>query len=364
MINNPAEISNQLEENVLALSLEEQRRKATRIKPLKEWFVLADTQPDIEPLFYHFIGSGEIVIVFGDTGIGKTLFGYYMAMNFARQNKDVIYYCLEMQEKQVRKRYPNLIPPDNFFRADFNPDYEGERFDFEVIFSAICRDLESIEGDCILFLDNLKALSLASLKDNEIAIQVMNALKKLSNKYKEQNRRLTIVVFAHVNKIMAWQPMELNHLSGAKELQIFLDSAIGFAECSQNPKIKYLKHLKSRNAEKHTEVLLLESTTENGNHIFRELGWDEEANHLAAKPESGTVLTDAMYQAYNLAQEGSSYSQIAKQLYISDKTVKSYIEKVKKMQGGSESSETTEARQKTTSSEPKYEVTRYPHSET
>jgi DNA-binding CsgD family transcriptional regulator len=223
--------------------------------------------------------------------------------------------------------------------------------------------LESIEGDCILFLDNLKALSLASLKDNEIAIQVMNALKKLSNKYKEQNRRLTIVVFAHVNKIMAWQPMELNHLSGAKELQIFLDSAIGFAESSQNPKIKYLKHLKSRNAEKHTEVLLLESTNENGNHVFRELGWDEEADHLAAKPESGTVITDTMYQAYNLAQQGISFSQIAKQLYISDKTVKSYIEKVRKTQGGSEGSESSEARNNTPSSESNSEVPSLPNSE-
>jgi hypothetical protein len=259
-----------------------------------------------------------------------------MALKFAGEKKDVIYYCLEMQEKQVRRRYPSLIPPDNFLRADFNPDYEGERFDFETIFSAICRDLKSVEGDCILFLDNLKALSLASLKDNEITIQVMNALKKLSNRYKELGHRLTIIVFAHVNKIMAWQPMELNHLSGAKELQIFLDSAIGFAESSQNPKIKYLKHLKSRNAERHTEVLLLESSSEDGNHLYRELGWDEEANHLAVKPESGSGKTEIMQQACELYQKGYSYNQIAKQLFISDKTAKNYIERIRKEQGREE----------------------------
>ncbi|MCR6641063.1 MAG: AAA family ATPase [Sporocytophaga sp.] len=328
-------IENKLRQSVKSLVNRETGARTTRLKPLNKWFELADNQPEVEKLFHNFIVSGEITVVFGDTGIGKTLLAYWLGFKFSRTQRKVFYYCLEMQEKQIRNRYPTLVAPDDFLRADLDPDFNEGGFNFDNIFKSIKSDIEESDGDKpVLILDNLKALSLASMKDNEIAIKVMQALKKLINEYKEKGKWLTIIVLSHVNKIGKGMPLELNHLSGAKELQNFADAIIGFGQSAQDPKLKYLKHLKVRGGvELHQQVLLLQSFNDvEGNHDFKEVGWEDEKLHLPSKASDSGQSSEMMHTAYDMHKDGHSYSVISQQLFGNENhkgTVCKWIQKIK-----------------------------------
>src|SRR5690606_5885395 len=84
----------------------------------------AALQPDPIFLYHPLVTQGELVILFADTGIGKTALSVQMAVHIAKQQYHVLYVDLELSDKQFEKRYRNdggvhFRFPDTFFRAGY-----------------------------------------------------------------------------------------------------------------------------------------------------------------------------------------------------------------------------------------------------
>src|SRR5690606_16716539 len=84
----------------------------------------ASLQPDPIFLYQPLVTQGELVILFADTGIGKTALSVQMAVHIAKQQYHVLYVDLELSDKQFEKRYRNdegihFRFPETFFRAGY-----------------------------------------------------------------------------------------------------------------------------------------------------------------------------------------------------------------------------------------------------
>ena len=240
----------------------------------------------------------------------------------------VLYYCFEMDPAQLLLRYPNLPDVPNFFRSTLQKDMHDKYYNFESIASSIMNDLDKVHAedhDTVLILDNIKATSYAALAFAKEASRVMLFLKNLCSQYRSIGKNLTVVVLAHTGKSTTHgRTLELNHLAGAKELQLYADSAIGIIQSAHNPNFKLIKHLKSRNLPLHSKCLLLQSVKDKlGNHTFKERSWCREADHIVSGLND--LRAETMIKASKLKDTGKSIRDIAAILSISKSTVGRYI---------------------------------------
>src|ERR1039458_389110 len=130
-----------------------ENQKILRRKKLSQTFSDADKQPDPVYIYHEMISEGTLNIIFGNTGIGKTFLGYQIGFDFCKLGFNVIYACLELNEKQVRMRSPTVAPPDKFERLDFNSDYIEQKFEFTNILDEVRECLDTTEGKTVLIVD-------------------------------------------------------------------------------------------------------------------------------------------------------------------------------------------------------------------
>ncbi|MBC7419001.1 MAG: AAA family ATPase, partial [Pedobacter sp.] len=77
--------------------------------------------PDPIELYSPLIIQGELIILFADTGIGKTALCVQIGIHIAKANYVVLYFDLELSDKQFEKRYRDddgvhFHFPETFFR--------------------------------------------------------------------------------------------------------------------------------------------------------------------------------------------------------------------------------------------------------
>jgi KaiC/GvpD/RAD55 family RecA-like ATPase len=221
------------------------------IKPGNQWLVDASCKPQPESLYMNLWFEGEVCILFGDTGIGKSIKAVQIGNSIAAKRK-VIYFDFELSDKQFEARYSNNFFnhynfPDNFFRAEINSDeadYAGAGFHSvtEYINASIETAIQET-GAKILIIDNITYLRHETEKAKD-ALPLMKDLKALKNKYD-----LSILVLAHTPKRNLAQPLSRNDLQGSKMLINFCDSAFALGESAKDKSLRYLKQIKARNSE-------------------------------------------------------------------------------------------------------------------
>lgn len=85
--------------------------------------------------------------------------------------------------------------------------------------------------------------------------------------------------------------------------------------------------------ELHQQVLLLQSFNDvEGNHDFKEVGWEDEKLHLPSKASDSGQSSEMMHTAYDMHKDGHSYSVISQQLFGNENhkgTVCKWIQKIK-----------------------------------
>jgi RecA-family ATPase len=298
------------------------------VKTASRWIEQAKIRPIPNMLFSEFWYQGELVILFADTGIGKSILAVQIGNSISKgeQIKEfilespkqlILYFDFELSDKQFENRYSENYDnhynfDDNFIRVEINPDADiPENFVYDDFL------INSIEhsiietGVKVVFIDNITYLKNENEKAKD-ALPLMKRLMSLKKKY-----GLSIMVLAHTPKRDLSRPITMNDLAGSKMLMNFIDSAFTIGESTLDKNIRYLKQIKVRHTEfiydaENVCICQIDKSTNFLQFEFR--GFGKEREHL--KNPSDKDRQNLIEQVIELHKQGRSLRDIGNELGI------------------------------------------------
>lgn len=250
----------------------------------------AKSLPDMQRYFGNYFQTGELCILAAKTGIGKSVLAYQIADSIATgkslldqdnetDKQPVLLYDFELMERNTKLRYGNYKPPDNFFRPDILDRIlkSNGKFDFDIIQQDIL-----LTGASVVIIDNLSAIALRSLQDQDAALQIMKQCTLL-----KRQLDISILLVAHTPKLKENTPLELYDIAGSANLHNFIDNALMIGKSCKDIHTRYIKQVKSRNSIADDQVLVVKLTDDNGKGWlhYEFIGYDDESSHLELDDE-------------------------------------------------------------------------------
>lgn len=287
----------------------------------------AIAMPDPVYLYPQLIQEGEFIILFADTGIGKTVFAFQTAIHIAEQGRKVLFLDLELSKKQFQKRYTSedgtpYRMPDSLYRVGYSRMRTvTDNGDYTAYFITSVKQLLEKTGAKVLYIDNLTKLSAGSTDTAKDTIPVLNALNALQAEY-----GLTIIAIEHNKKVDSSRPIALNDLQGSKMKANLCDTILSIGRSSTDRNIRYVKQVKVRDGEHQFDsenVITYELSRSNGYLSFSFRGYAGE-HELLRQPNEGerAAIID---QVKALSAGGKSQRDIARELNISVGAVNKYL---------------------------------------
>jgi len=276
---------------------------------------LAASEPDPKPLYYNLWNEGEIAILAGETGCGKSICAVFILNELCKIGYKILYYDFELSPKQFQDRYKGYQFHENFLFGDWEPDPDEPEAVFNI--DTILADIEA-SGVDIVCIDNITALSLKNTVDQDAAMEVMRGLKKL-----QKEGGISVLVLAHTPKRRQSDPLIINDLAGSKTLANFADSVffINFSNLGKN--IRYIKHVKTRTPKLCNTFGVVIEKGQDGMIKLVHDGELSEQEHLTGEPIDERISTAANLRD----KEGKSQTQIAQLMKISQATVNRLLKK-------------------------------------
>jgi KaiC/GvpD/RAD55 family RecA-like ATPase len=262
-------------------------------------FLKGNGKPKSEKrLFGDFWLEGEMTVLFGETGCGKSV----LAMQIARaltggprfepfemdvEPGRVGYFDFELNEEQFAKRYTSDIPTaneedpflDNLILCpaqvlrSLPPGFDSLH-DF-LIHSII--EIVDIFAVKFVIIDNITWLS-PNLESSSNAQRLMKTLVQL-----KKELGFSILVLAHTKKRPPYQPIELVHINGSKMLSVFVESMFALGASRRGRNLRYIKPLKHRytpDRDAETEVATVRIGKESNFLGFGFEGLTDERSHI------------------------------------------------------------------------------------
>lgn len=234
----------------------------------KEIFSTIDESDD-EPrqIFGHFLYKGELSILFGDTGVGKSILAYDIAFfvsggghkweGLESPNIPTLYIDLAMSTKQFVSRYKTAEPyiPDTFHRAMIDSTKLSEKEILPEVTRLIASTQTTDNPPKFIIVDNITngfGTMTAATKMRDL----LSELKNLKEKF-----GLTMLLIANSKK-QKLRIIKLNDLGGWTNHINFIDSIFAISSSQVGNEFKYIKQIKSRADEKTDEVTTLKITKE------------------------------------------------------------------------------------------------------
>jgi predicted ATP-dependent serine protease len=278
----------------------------------KNYLEKAKMKPEMKMLFGRFFQTGEICILAGKTGVGKSILAYQIADGISRgisildqENEagaqKVLYYDFELSEGNINKRFPLYEPNENFYRPDVTDiilKNEGV-FNFQIV----ADDIDLLDAK-IVIIDNISAIALRSTQDQDTALKLMKDATML-----KRQKNVSILLVAHTPKLKETRPLELYDIAGSANIHNFIDNAIMIGKSSQDLNIRYVKQVKFRNTSESDDVLLLRINNNDWLHYDFE-GYDDESKHLALDQSKEEVKKSKLREIAETVFENSSLSYI------------------------------------------------------
>lgn len=124
-------------------------------------------KPPIHRLWGDFWWENELVFLFADSGIGKSILATQIAYEIAKGKSEctevemppqaVLYFDFELSDRQLARRYKNAKFPKNLVRCTISDNVDSEEFSMNVIEGIKDKLLDTKAK--IMILDNLSYLS-------------------------------------------------------------------------------------------------------------------------------------------------------------------------------------------------------------
>jgi RecA-family ATPase len=301
---------------------------------VNEWLRMGEALPPLNTYFSEFLSEGDVLIMYGEPGSAKSLtcvcWGQHIAEGtsfFPTENKNppqtVLYADGELNVRQFTTRYRGVKFSPNFYRCEFNPEYEPKDFEKEVIEQI---EQEAINtGAKVVIVDNLTWLLNETEKGTE-AGKLMKSLQKMKNRL-----GITLIVVAHTPKRSGTEPLGLKDIAGSSRLGNFTTSAVALGKSIKDEHLRYMKCTKTRNSAIEygsDNVILYQISTNSGMLGLEFVGYDTERNHLAELPEQKRLEE---YEAVkDMYMRGQTQRDIAVSLGCSLAKINGIIKKIKK----------------------------------
>ena len=315
----------------------------------KQRLIDAEQQPEIKKLLGNIWMTGELHILFADTGSGKSVLATQIADSLSKgkslfnvlpnenESLRVLYYDFELSDKQFQKRYSE----GNGSRYEFSDNLFVDNIDFhklmkdnpkdkmdELLIKKIKADITNLKAD-VLVIDNLTFLKTESTHDTSVAIHLVRELKNLKDEYS-----ISILVLAHTPKVKSGTPLTLNELGGSKQLSNFADSVSAIGKSSKAPALRYIKQAKgSRSGEilfDSSNVIVAEMKHQDRFLGFHYVDCEYESEHLqsSSSDENFTSKQERLELIRELTSEGLSTRAIEAKTGISKSTVDRLIKQL------------------------------------
>ena len=268
--------------------------------------------PPLVPLYPDIVLEGDLCIIFGQSGIGKTIFAMQIARHIAENGKRLLYVDCEMTPRQLGNRYETANFPPTFLRAEMDREHPAEDVLKGIEEVAAANHVE------VVFIDNITALG-QSLDRSADAGTLMASLNTLKKRY-----NWTLVVLNHIPKMYSGNiPLSLSAMQGSAKINQLIDDAIGIAQSCIDSNLVYVKQCKWRNGEltmgaDHVAVYERRKD-EYGNLGFTPRGIAYEQEHLSV--ESGNEREEMKARIRELSAKGMTQTAIAEQLGTSQSKV-------------------------------------------
>jgi hypothetical protein len=318
------------------------------IRAMNDWMHVASSQPVPKQLFDDLWREGELAILFGDTGKGKSALAVQIGESIARgrpffpfgmtaKPRNVLLLDFEMSEKQIEMRYSADPEPNSkgrlkrkysfskrFHRVVVRPEilYRESGEPLENVLRELLHPLIVKTGASVLIIDNITHLKRTAESYRE-TVPLMKELQRLRRRF-----GLSILVIAHTRKRDAKRGIAINDLQSAGMLSKGVDNIFAIGQSRRHSAERYIKHIKPRNAEalydaSHVPVFRLGKI--GGNFLGFEFTGFSNEKAMLAEPKDSDVWP-LIEQVKRMHDEGTPIRTIADKLGISKTAAHRYLQ--------------------------------------
>lgn len=316
-------------------------------KKLSSIIVDEKSKPQKLKLFGNIWREGELCVLIGDAGTGKTILGMQIGMAIADPEKirhyeynlqndsldvttepqRVLYMNFEMDDSQIAERYKGddgtvFEAPENFVVLSI----EKDNTTLEEYKKAILFQLDNY-GSKVLVIDNLSSFVAFGLKveENDSVVKFMAWLKNIKKEY-----GISILLIHHPTKRRKASELHLNDIGGSSAIGRFIDSAFGIGKnVRYSGSARYLVQLKSRSSQATftTDKVAMFNIHRNHNRLLCSFNGETMAEWECLK-FSDNNIEDRNAQIFDRFKGGETKSQLAREYGKSHTTIKRIIDSV------------------------------------
>jgi hypothetical protein len=318
------------------------------IRPMNDWMREASLQPVPKQLFDDLWCEGELAIMFGDTGKGKSALAVQIGESIARgrpmypfgltaKPRDVLLLDFEMTEKQIEMRYSADHEPSKgdalkkkyafskrFHRMVVRPEmlFRNNGQPIEDILRELLQPLIVKTRATVLIIDNITHMKRTADSHRE-TVPLMKELLRLKRRW-----GLSILAIAHTRKRDVRRGISINDMLGAGMLANGVDNIFAIGQSRADSAERYIKHLKPRNAEALYDgphVPVFRMTKIGGNFLGFEFKRFSSEKEMLAEPKDGANWP-LIEQIKQMHDDGNAIRAIAEKLGMSKTNVHRHLQ--------------------------------------
>ena len=276
-----------------------------------------------------FIKEGELSVIGVAANSSETAFCYDVAFANASglchweepvsdKIRKTLYVDFELSDSQIARRYANVPDFVSCSVRRAHPVSSAHGCSPEDTIRNIEKLVEENRPELVI-IDDLGALT-----GNAVSVSVVKKTMEGLNHIRE-SFELTMILVAHFRKRNGRNPIEISDIEGSSVICNYTDSIVAIGSSVEGTEIKYLKQLKTRSAQKMSEVAVMCLEDVPWLH-FDFIRFDDEFNHLVNSQKSRSTITDFMGEnIVRLNSEGFSIRSIAEMLGLSKSVVGRFL---------------------------------------
>ena len=269
-------------------------KSIVNIQSKTDLFGNTETKQKAREVFGKFLYEGELSILFGDSGTGKSILANDIAFfvsgggheweGIESPNIPSLYIDLEMSDKQFTNRYSTAEKhiPDTYRRAVIDTATLEDDEILPVVENLIIGMQAEKDPPKFIIIDNISN-GFGSVLNATKMRKLVFEFKSIKEKY-----GLTILLIAHTKKRRQGTPITKDDLIGSSMIVNFVDSAFAIGQSQCGKKYKYVKQIKTREDDSLDDVMSVKVEGEPFLH-YEYLSYDSEDGHLNGNLELDKV---------------------------------------------------------------------------